>query len=189
MDAEKPLINILIRTSNRPNGFKKLLDSIVQQDYEPIRIIISYDNDEALRYIPKCLEAIRVHKQPDLQFPYDLFCNELKELVTDGYFIFCDDDNKLRPNILKELPLEGPGIIVQVQIGNHIAPKDLNFRIGDAGMPCMILHHSLKNIADISGEGKGDSYWIKNVLSKVYLPFVPMVVVYGESRGLGRCNG
>lgn len=187
--TEFPLINILIRTSNRAAGFKRLLASIVNQDYEPIRIIISYDNDAALRYIPKGLEVIKVEKQSDCPYPYDLYCNTLKSMVEEGYFIYADDDNLFKPNILSQLPLEGPGLIVQCQIGNHIAPQDLNFKAGMAGMPCMILHHSLKGIADISGEGRGDSYWIKSVLSKVDLPFFPVVVVYGESRGLGRCNG
>lgn len=187
--SDLPLINILIRTSNRAAGFKRLLASIVNQDYEPIRIIISYDNDAALRYIPKGLEVIKVEKHPEFQYGYDLYCNTLKSMVEDGYFVIIDDDNILKPNILKELPLSGPGLIVQVQIGNHIAPVDLNFKPGMAGMPCMILHHSLKDLADISPHGKGDSYWIKSVLSKVALPFIPMVVVFGETKGLGRCNG
>ncbi len=188
MNENKPLINILIRTSNRPASFAKCLQSVVNQSYPNIRIIISIDNDEALRYIPKGLEVIRVHKQPEFQFYYDLYCNALKDLVTDGYFIFLDDDDLLINDILVKLPLEGPGLVVQLQRGNNIVPKDLNFKIKHIGMPCLILHHSLKNIADINGTGAGDSYWIKNVLSQTEIPFVPIVVVYSFSKGNGRCS-
>lgn len=186
---EKPLINILVRTSNRPKAFMQMLNSITTQSYPNIRIIISYDNDAALKYIPKGLEVIQVEKHPEYQFGYDLYCNDLKELVTDGYFFYLDDDNLLRPNVLNELPLEGNGLLVQLQIGNNIVPKGLDFQIRQIGMPCLILHHSLKNLADIGAHGAGDSYWIKKVLSLATIPFVPIIVVHGQYRGMGVCNG
>lgn len=188
-NTEFPLINILIRTSNRPNGFRKCLTSIVSQSYSNIRIIVSYDNDLALNYVPKGLETIRVYKEDGYEFPYDRYCNILKNMVHDGYFFLLDDDNQLVNDILKELPLTGPGLIVQCKIGNHIFPNDLNFKPGLIGMPCMILHHSLKNIADISGHSRGDSHWIRNTLSKIDLPFVPIVTVFGYVKGHGICNG
>ena len=186
---DRPLINILIRTSNRASGFRRLLDSIVSQDYEPIRIIISYDNDKALRYIPKGLEVIKVEKQPDLPYWYDKYLVELMSLVTEGYILTADDDDFINPNVLSKLPLEGPGLIVQLQRGNNIVPKGLNFANGQIGFPCVILHHSLKNIATISGHSQGDSFWIREILSKIELPFIPIIVTHSPSRGLGMCNG
>lgn len=188
-EQEFPLINILIRTSNRPNSFKKLLDSIVAQDYPNIRLIISYDRHDALRYIPKGLETVFVTADKTLPFYYDTYINTLKDMVMDGYLWAVDDDEVLMPNVISKFPLTGNGFILQLQRQNLIAPKDLNFKIGAAGMPCMILHHSLKNIANVSGHGKGDSYWLREVLSKVDLPFVPIIGVYSSGRGLGKCNG
>lgn len=190
MNNELPLINILIRTSNRSLAFKKCLDSITSQDYRPIRIIVSYDNDAALRYIPKGLETIFVSANRDLPFFYDCYLVDLMSQVVDGYIIAIDDDDKLIDNhILSRLPLSGNGLIVQLQRFNTIVPKDLNFRNGGIGFPCIILHHSLKNIYKIHGNGQADSHFIRAVLGKVEIPFVPIVVVYSPSRGHGRCNG
>lgn len=187
--TEKPLINILLRTSNRPFGFKKALASIVSQDYEPIRIIISYDNDEALRYIPKGLEVVRVHKQPDLQFGYDDYCNTLKALVTDGWYCWLDDDDILMPNVLSQIVLDAPIILVQLNRNGNIVPQSESLQRGKVGMPCVLVHHSLKDVANVSPNGQGDYYYIKELQEKVGLKFVPIIMVYSSGRGLGRCNG
>jgi|GEM_PF-2890547 hypothetical protein len=188
MNEQKPLINILIRTSNRPKAFLKCLDSIVKQDYRPIRIIVGFDNENALRYIPKGLETVFVSANRDLPFFYDCYLNTLKELVTEGYFYCQDDDDYLiNSDILSKLPLTGNGLIVQLQRQNNIVPKNLNFSVGQIGCPCIFLHHSLKNIADFHGNGTGDYYFIKSVLKQVELPFCPIVVVYSPFRGHGRC--
>lgn len=47
------LINILIRTSNRPNGFARIIDNIRSQTYKNYRIIVSVDNDETEEYVRK----------------------------------------------------------------------------------------------------------------------------------------
>lgn len=189
-EQEFPLINILIRTSNRPSGFMRLLNSITSQSYPNIRIIVGFDNYEALRYIPKGLEIVYLTADKSSPYWYDLYLNDLKELVDDGYFVGIDDDDFLISNtILDELPLSGNGLICQLQRGNNIVPIDLNFKRGMIGMPCIFLHHSLKNVADFSPHGAGDYYFIKAVLEKHPLPFIPKVVVYSPSRGLGRCNG
>ncbi len=187
--SEFPLINILIRTSNRSKEFSRCLDSIIKQDYPNIRIIIGYDNLQALRYIPKGLEAYPVNADRTIPFFYDLYIPQLMEYITDGYMLIQDDDDILQPNVLSQLPLEGPGLIVQLQRGNNIVPKDLRFQRGMVGFPCLILHHSLKSVAPISGHSACDYFWIKSVMSKVDLPFVPIVVVYSWQRGLGKCNG
>lgn len=189
MDSEvRPLINILIRTSNRPNEFARCLRSIVAQTYPNIRIIIGYDSDTALKYIPKGLETVFVSADRSLPFYYDCYCNQLKSLVNDGWFFYLDDDDILNPNVLKDIPLNSHAIIVQLQRVNNVVPKDLNFRRGTIGMPCLILHHSLKSIADIYGSGTGDYFWIKEVISKVDPVFVPIIVVYSFGRGLGKCQ-
>lgn len=187
--TEFPLINILIRTSNRPLSFKKCLDSITNQDYPNIRIIVGYDNPKALRYIPKGLETVFVSADRDLPYWYDKYLETLMSLVDEGYILVEDDDDVVNPNVLSMLPLEGPGLIVQLQRGNNIVPRDLNFKRGGVGFPCIILHHSLKNIATISGYSQCDSIWIHEILNKVPLPFVPIIVTYSPSKGSGICNG
>jgi glycosyltransferase involved in cell wall biosynthesis len=189
MNEQKLLINILIRTSNRPLSFAKCLQSVVDQDYPNIRIIIGIDNQGALRYIPKGLEVYPVSADKSVKYFYDLYIPQLLQYVEDGYVLILDDDDRLNPNVLSKLQLEGPGLIVQLQRQNTIVPKDLFFKRGGIGFPCLIFHHSLKNEYPIHGEGAGDYYFIKSALSDFPFPFFPIIVVYSPSKGNGKCNG
>lgn len=47
----KPLINILTRTSNRPNGFKINVENIKNQTYDNINHIICTDDESSIKYI------------------------------------------------------------------------------------------------------------------------------------------
>jgi len=179
-----PLINILIRTHRRPNGFKRCLRSIVNQKYPNIRVIIACD--EYCDYVPKQLEIIQVTANRELPYFYDCYCNNLKAQVTDGWFLFFDDDDVLVDNVLNEIEFDAPAILVQLRRGDYICPQGLDFRRGLIGMPCLILHHSLKDLADIPGTGQGDYFWIKKVCDNLSVKFVPKVVVQSFSRGLGK---
>lgn len=177
------LINILIRTSNRPILFKRCLNSVLDQGYSNIRIIISTDND--VDYIPENLEVIRVKADRSLPYFYDCYLNELKSLVTSGYFLCLDDDDVLIPGVLNKIPLDAPAIMVQLDHLGKIVPKDERILPGQIGMPCIILHHSLKDIAHLSGGDHGDYHWIKEISEKVELKFVPLVVVRSDQKGYG----
>lgn len=183
---ECPLINILIRTSNRPNEFKRCLKSIVSQSYPNIRIIIGYDNPKALEYIPEPLEKVFVSADRSLPYWYDNYCNDLKSLVTDGWFCWVDDDDILNPDILKDIVLDAPVVLVQLQRQNNIVPKGVDFTRGNVGMPCVLVHHSLKEIAHVQSTGAGDFFYIKDLKEKVGLKFQPIIMVYSFGRGLGR---
>lgn len=178
------LINILIRTSNRPDKFLRCLKSVLNQSYPNIRIIISVDR--AVSYIPYGLEVINVSANRQLPYFYDCYCNDLKAQVDDGWFMFLDDDDWLRPNVLSQITFDAPSILHQVKRGNLIAPYSDVFQRGLVGMPCLMLHHSLKDIADIPGTGQGDYWWIKKIRDSVGVSFRPLIVVESDGRGLGK---
>lgn len=189
------LINVLVRTSFRPEYFKRCLQSIYDQTHKEINIIVSYDNENALSYIPDNLTKIRVHKS-NLVFGYDNYVNDLKEQVTRGYFFVLDDDEVLANNeciskVVKHLK-GNYGLICQFSRAGSIKPSDKLIkqkRITRAkvGMPCLFLHHSLKNIAQLDGSvPAADFHWIKAVSRSVRLKFVPIVVAYCYSRGNGQ---
>lgn len=183
------LINILIRTNFRPTAFARCIKSVKDQTYKNIRIIVSYDNHNALKYIPEDIEKVKVIRGEG-KCPYDAYCNQLKDLVTDGYFMFLDDDDILSSHdiIEKIIPFLSPdnGLIVQLKRGSVIVPQALDFKTGKIGMPCLFLHHSHKNIADVTVHGAGDYVWIKRVSELLPLRFERIVVVYSFNRGNGR---
>lgn len=188
------MVTLLIRCSYRPNGFKRTLDSIEAQTFRDWKVICSYDDERALSYIPEYIQKVRVYKS-DKPFFYDEYVNDLKELVTEGWIGVLDEADLLAsPNVLSDLwkhLKSSAGVICQMSRNGRIKPsKDLisNRRVlrGKIGMPCLFLHHSHKNIANLDGSvGASDYYWIKAVSRKVRLKFVPLVVVSCGERDNG----
>lgn len=188
---EFPLINILIRTSNRPQAFRRCMDSIEAQRYPNLRIIVSYDNVAALQYISLGAYVIPVYRQPG-EYSYNLYCNDLKAAVNDGYFLFLDDDDLLLPGCLHQVAphLTGLGLIVPFLRNNWQRPTAVQMRAkvlrkGHVGLPCIVLHHSLKSVADIGSHESADYDYIKEVSEKVTLKWVSVSLVSAEVRGNG----
>ena len=94
------LINIIIRTSNRPNCFKININSIKQQNYKNLVLHITYDNLETLHYIKNTLSDIELQynlievKKSHEECYYNNYCNIVLENIQNGFIIFLDDDDK-----------------------------------------------------------------------------------------------
>lgn len=195
------LINILIRTSNRPQLFKRCLDSIEGQTYNNIRVIVGFDRKSALRYIPTDkVSEIQVFPNLSKPFFYNIYCNELKQHVRDGWLIWVDDDDYLdSPTVLEDISkhLTNPDEAIICQFRRNQAPKPSNRTMnykqiarGKIGLPCLILHHSNKNIADIRGDHDYDDYlYIKRISELMPVKFVKQVVVNSPVRGWGKVEG
>lgn len=191
---ESPLITILIRTSNRPELFTRCIESVKNCGYMPRKVIISYDNTEALRYIPAGTEAIPI--APDRQYPffYDMYCNVLKLAVPDGWFLFLDDDDQLIPGALKALSdhLTEPGAIICQFIRNGVPkPRDNYIRHkiveeGKIGLPCLVLHSDYRHIGQLDGQKGGDYRYIKEVISQVPTKYICLPLVDAGSRSHGQ---
>lgn len=167
-----PLINILTRIS-RPAMFSRLVASI---DYDNVNHI-TYDDT-----------APRERK------PYDwnLFCNELKSQVTDGWFVFADDDDTFKPGALNELSDyltdDCDGLIVQFLRNGRAKPANELMRSrlivkGKVGGGCLVLHSRHKNVADWKSKEAADYDWIRAVADKVELKFVQMVLQVTDNNG------
>jgi hypothetical protein len=180
------MITLLIRESYRPIGFKRTLDSIRAQTFKNVKIIVSYDDERALTYIPDDVEKIQVFKSDEIFF-YDGYVNTLKSLVTEGWFGVIDSGDTLAsPTSLEALwgHLKScVGVICQMSRNGRIKPKnqlisERRVLRGKIGMPCLFLHHSYKDVAHLDGSvGGADYLWIKAVSRKVRLKFIPLVVV------------
>ena len=106
IESPTPVINILTRTSNRPNSFKRCRESILNQTYKNIRHLVSIDNlnDEAyvkahnVEYFYMDKEAISKENDiPDpktgTRFIYNLYLNHLINQVKEGWVFILDDDD------------------------------------------------------------------------------------------------
>ena len=95
---EERILNILIRTSNRPENFKECIKSVLNQKYKNYKIYICYDKKESLSYLEKYknndqIEFFFVHTTSKEKYKFNLYCNELLSKVKKGYVIFLDDDD------------------------------------------------------------------------------------------------
>jgi hypothetical protein len=87
----------------------------------------------------------------------------MKQWVTDGWFMFLDSDDVLIPGAIEKIkPHLEPGRALIVQMLRNGVPKPARAEIvkGRIGLPCIILHHSHKDIADVEAHEYGDYSWI-----------------------------
>ncbi len=190
------MITILVRTSNRPASFLKMYVSVLAQTYTDWKIIVAYDNSEALRYIPNHpkVEYFPVTKGNEGYF-WNIYCNDLKDIVKDGWFFYLDDDDYLIDNKALEriAPFlrEDEGLIVQYMRGKVAKPQRVYMRskqivLGKIGGGCLFLHAKHKNLAHWDGSPASDYRWIKGVSEKLSMYFLETVVTVTGGKGLGK---
>jgi hypothetical protein len=191
----QPLINILIRTSNRPELFARCIESIKTQSYLRINAIVAYDNLAALEYISESLERVYVEADKSIPYFYDLYCNDLKLIVNDGWFMFLDDDDILAtPTVLEELAahLTEPGAIICQMLRNGVPkPRDNYIKHhlveeGKIGLPCLVLHSDYRHIGQLDGHKGGDYRYIKEVIDQVPTKYICLPLVDAGSRSHGQ---
>jgi glycosyltransferase involved in cell wall biosynthesis len=187
-----PLVNILIRTSYRPSAFARCIASVANQTYKNIRVIVSYDDDRALEYIPDWCENLPVIKSTE-PYGYNLYCNDLKAQVKEGWFFFLDDDDRLASDTVLEELVNGviqfypPGhvFIVQFIRGNTVKPCTTEIIMGKIGMPCIIMHSKNVNAIDFIAKEYADYTYIRAASERFDCTFLDLILVRTSRRGHG----
>jgi len=184
----KPL-TILIRTSFRPVQFKKAYDSI---PHELCNVIVCYDKDLALEYIPEGVEKFKVYRTTKPYF-YNTYCNELKDRVKVGWFMFLDDDDTIIPGslerVVRQLTFNGgivPFLRNGVQKPSRSKMKARLVQEGHIGMPCIILNAAHKDVGSICAMLSGDYEYIRQCNSLIELKWIDIPVVSSECRNNGK---
>ncbi len=190
---QKPLINILTRTSNRPNGFDICVNSIKNQTYENINHIVSYDDDLDLNYINNYnVSKIKINREeiikndksvnpnnPNFWFsPHNLYCNSLLDEVKDGYIMFLDDDDMLLHEnvievIVNNIVDEDTILIWKMQYPDGRLLPDSNsyetksIRLGGIGSPCFLFHSKWKDFYRWDTYKCGDYRFLEKLYKKI----------------------
>ena len=171
---DKPVINILTRTSNRPTGFDVNVKSISGQTYDNINHIVAYDNDADLEYINKYdgLKFVKIDREKLIEedtsvdprtgkySPHNLYFNEMIKHVEEGWVIYLDDDDRFMHNrvieqIVKEINKcdEDTLLVWRFKLGHSlILPTEFDDdnppRIGRIGGSCMGFHTKYNHLAE-----------------------------------------
>lgn len=197
------MINILIRSHDRPEQFRRCIESIKSQTHKDVHLIVSQDTKEA-DTIKTLLDSglsfhLRGIEPTGIPYSWNLYCNILKEQVQDGWFFYLDSDDYLHDKFCLQRiseKLDNPyvGVMCQYKRGPRTKPNTLliqkgminpaSLKMGKIGGSCIFLHHKQKNIADWKSYRAADYTFIKEVSEKLPLKFVKIVVVQTGNNGL-----
>jgi len=191
---QESLINILTRTSNRPNGFKICQESISKQTYKNINHMVSYDNDDDLKYLNNYpnIKKVKIDREevikndksvnpnnPNFWFsPHNLYCNSLLDEVKDGYIMFLDDDDMLLHEnvievIVNNIVDEDTLLIWKMQYPDgRLLPDNNSFktksiRLGGIGLPCFLFHRKWKDLYRWDAYKCGDYRFLEKLYKKI----------------------
>lgn len=159
---KKPLVNVIVRSHNRPINFRKTYLSIKNQTYKNINIIAGADNEETEKYlIPYKCRQIKYEKNRHVPppkpgygnyFPHNYYTNILKDEVNDGWFTGLDDDDMYMDQeaietIVSHINSENDLLLWRVDFDGVLIPSDKNFGkppvmkdISGIGYMCHIKH-------------------------------------------------
>jgi hypothetical protein len=208
----KPVINILTRTSNRPNFFKINAESVKSQTYKNIKHIVSYDNDDDLNYLNKYedITLVKINKLKLIEeddspnpktgkySPHNLYFNEMLKIVDDGWVLYLDDDDYFinEDCVLKIVEAinknnEDTLIFWKFKLGdNLILPKIINKnnppKLYNIGSCCVCFNFKHINIIKWDAWKCSDFRIINNLFNNVNKNyFINEVLVIAPTPGLG----
>lgn len=186
---KQPLINIITRTSGRPNGFKRCHQSILNQSYPNIRHIVSIDRLEDAEYVKQYdvdyyfIDKEKIVAQPDIpdpktgkRFIYNLYFNELFDKVEEGWIMILDDDDYLSHKnairkIVNKIESNTDMVIFQMVYPNGsvlptIQEMGVKPRLARIGSPCILTHSGIAKTIRWDGWKCGDYRYISKVWDK-----------------------
>ena len=176
-DTTNKEFRILIRTSNRPEMFKKCIESVLSQTYTHYHIYICFDDEKSLDYLndyenDERITFFPVYIDSTEKYRFNLYCNRLLEKVKDGYIMFLDDDDI----IIGPRTLE----VLNHQIGSNkiavwrflrpdklIYPKSLDkgLVLGEIDTASVCFHYSLKKMSSWGDKQYGDYRFYKTLFN------------------------
>jgi len=167
-------IHIIVRTHLREYYFKKVIESIITQNYENYIIHVAYDHIDSLDYINQNMNhkmiIHKVERRSDENVFFDLYCNDIKDKINNGWIMFLDDDNYfIDPNCLKIINTHLKEKIVVwsfLRPDKLITPNLNKLRYGEIDNCSYIFHHSIKDDGQFGDFYGSDFQFINSLIAK-----------------------
>ena len=172
-------LNILIRTSMRPEFFKLCIDSILTQIYLNYHIYICYDKKESLSYLNEYLlqENITfffIENDSHEKYKFNLYNNTLMDMVGDGFIVFLDDDDIFTHNLCFKLINENivnDDVIIMwkfMRPDKLVYPKNIyDIKIGEIDTTSVCFHCKYKHMTKWTDIQCGDFYFYSELFRKL----------------------
>ena len=167
-------IHIIVRTHLRKSYFKKAIESIITQNYENYIIHVAYDHIDSLDYINQNMNdkmiIYKVERRSDENVFFDLYCNDIKDKINDGWIMFLDDDNYfIDPDCLKIINthLKEKIVVWSFLRPDKLITSNLNkLRYGEIDNCSYIFHHSIKDDGQFGDFYGSDFQFINSLIAK-----------------------
>ena len=167
-------LNILIRTSNRPEYFRQAINSILNQNYTNYKIYVSYDKIESLDYLKDYdIETIYMNIDSDKKYKFNLYNNFLMDKVTDGYILYLDDDDIYIHNNVFNIINENLESIDDLLIWKFMRPDKLivpinkhKIELGTIDTTSFCFHSNYKLLERWDDRRCGDIRFLSGLLNK-----------------------
>ena len=167
-------IHIIVRTHLRKSYFKKAIESIITQNYENYIIHVAYDHIDSLDYINQNMNdkmiIYKVERRSDENVFFDLYCNDIKDKINDGWIMFLDDDNYfIDPDCLKIINTH---LKEKIVVWSFLRPDKLitfnlnKLRYGEIDNCSYIFHHSIKDDGQFGDFYGSDFQFINSLIAK-----------------------
>jgi glycosyltransferase involved in cell wall biosynthesis len=186
------LLNILIRTSDRPNYFNRLIKTIRSQKYQNYRLIISADSSSTESYVKaagcRFIPVKKLHRSKQFTFPWNLYLNTLMGQVKEGWIMFIDDDDMYAHSyvlnmIAESLPAEDRMLVWKMRFPDgRTVPGNSHwgktpFTRAQISMQCFAFHSKWKDHVRFDGQRAGDFRFTNRLLSYVHPEWLDIVAV------------
>jgi hypothetical protein len=183
--------SVLIRTSNREEGFKRVVSQIPKESL----IIVSVDSDVAKEYAPKILKGRRhkiVEVNPDLHY------NEYFQFLyphAEGFIHHMDDDDYYEDFSKTKSYLKEPKIYVfpLMKFRHGVwkqSPRKSLMRKGkiQLGQICTanVVVHSSMTQSKWGAHSGGDFVYIEDMLKRYKAEFINDIISYSPVKGRGQ---
>lgn len=213
VSPQQPLINIITRTHNRPNGFAKLIQSIREQSYRNIKHYVTVDDWKKSSYVRDYddieivdIDKVSVSKEPDIpnpatggRFIYNLYLNKAISQINEGWILILDDDDCFTSNtslseMVSQITDNMDMVLFQMKYpSGAVLPAPQNMRkspqLGRIGMPCVLAHNSIVKQVKFDGWKCGDFryilklYNLTNAKKWIDKPLIQLGNNGGQGRG------
>lgn len=209
---KSPLINILTRTSNRPNGFKMNVECVKNQTYKNINHIVCTDDENSIKYITELgykdfifidkeemvINDNSINPNTGVFSPHNLYLNKMMEYVKTGWIIYLDDDDRFTEldvvekivNIINKYDEDHLIYWRMVYSDGKFLPIDMSDNkepvINNIGGSCLTFNAKYKNFA-VWDSWKCSDFRVIQQLHK-HIPnkvWVPENFVFVPEQGMG----
>lgn len=198
-----PTVNVIIRTAGRPVGFRNALNSILEQDYENVNIVVTTDDRASAEYTRgykvRHIDCSDIQIEPverkgqeyGIPFKYNLYLNRVLRKI-DGYVLYLDDDDMFtRPDAIS-LIMEGMSEdILQVhkyQLNGQQIPSRERIKLFDISGVCLCHHSKYAGLTDWSEWKRADYRTAKRLSQWLDVKYLNETLVMSQNgvAGIGK---